>query len=165
MRTLQILLNPLPPPSPPPPPPSLHPRGKLRTRSGSGPIGLVTLLAANAAGCAPIVITDLFESRLKFAQNLVPRVKTVQIQRGQSEEDIAATVKEAAGLAFKVALECTGVESSIRAAIYVGPSSDSRYEKTYPSPIVRQVWRYGLCHRRRTVRNQGGSSPLILRLR
>ena len=87
--------------------------------SGAGPIGLVTLLAANAAGCTPIVITDLFESRLAFAQSLVPRVHTVQIERGQSASDITKMVKGKVGLSFKVALECTGVESSISIAIYV----------------------------------------------
>lgn len=87
--------------------------------SGAGPIGLVTLLATRAAGCCPIVITDLFESRLKFAQSLVPSTKTVQITREQTDEQIAQKVKEEAGLAFNIALECTGVETSIRAAIYV----------------------------------------------
>ncbi|KAM0713598.1 hypothetical protein Q7P37_010560 [Cladosporium fusiforme] len=40
---------------------------------GAGPIGLVSLLAAHAAGAAPIVITDLDESRLEMAKRLVPR--------------------------------------------------------------------------------------------
>ncbi|CAD6579891.1 MAG: hypothetical protein TREMPRED_002603 [Tremellales sp. Tagirdzhanova-0007] len=109
---------------------------------GAGPIGLITLLAANAAGCTPIVITDLFESRLAFAKTLVPRVHTVQIQRGQSESDTAKMVKEKVDMSFKVALECTGVESSICIAIYsvqlggkvfvigVGPS-----EIKYPKAI------------------------------
>lgn len=85
---------------------------------GAGPIGLVTLLACHAAGCFPIVITDLFESRLEFARKLVPTVKTVTIAKGQSSEDVAAEIKAAAGGPLRVALDCTGVESSIRAAIY-----------------------------------------------
>ncbi len=87
----------------------------------------MTLLAANAAGCTPIVITDLFQSRLDFAKSLVPRVQTVQIQRGESDEEIAKKVKETAGMTLKVALECTGVESSIRAAIYVGHLAKSAW--------------------------------------
>jgi L-iditol 2-dehydrogenase len=86
---------------------------------GAGPIGLVTLLAARAAGCAPIVITDLFESRLEFAKRLVPNVRTVCIQKDWSQEETAAQIKRAAGGELKLALECTGVESSIRAAIFV----------------------------------------------
>lgn len=34
-------------------------------------------------------------------------------------EEIALKVKKAAGMDVKVAMECTGVESSIRAAIFV----------------------------------------------
>lgn len=37
---------------------------------GAGPIGLVSLLAAHAAGAAPIVITDLDEARLEMARSV-----------------------------------------------------------------------------------------------
>lgn len=87
--------------------------------SGAGPIGLITLLAARAAGCEPIVITDLFASRLEFAKKLVPGVRTVVVARGQSEEQIAESIIAAAGgMKVKCAMECTGVESSVRAAIF-----------------------------------------------
>lgn len=89
------------------------------SRSGAGPIGLVTLLAARAAGCAPIVITDLFQSRLDFAKKLVPNVQTVCIYRSWSEHEVAAKIREAAGGEIGLAVECTGVESSIRASIFV----------------------------------------------
>jgi L-iditol 2-dehydrogenase len=89
--------------------------------SGAGPIGLVTLLAARAAGCEPIVITDLFPSRLEFAKKLVPGVRTVVVDMKDTPEEIAGKVKAAAGMEVRVAMECTGVESSIRAAIFVSP--------------------------------------------
>lgn len=86
---------------------------------GAGPIGLITLLCCAAAGAEPLVITDIDESRLKFAKSLVPRVRTYHVQRGTSTED---TAKELVSLASNiqpaVAMECTGVESSIAAAIY-----------------------------------------------
>ncbi|KAL6236376.1 hypothetical protein BDW75DRAFT_239327 [Aspergillus navahoensis] len=63
---------------------------------GAGPIGSVTLLAANAAGAAPIVITDIDENRLVKAKELVPR------ELGQEAKLV----------------ECTGVESSVHAGIY-----------------------------------------------
>jgi L-iditol 2-dehydrogenase len=50
--------------------------------SGAGPIGLVSLLSARAAGAEPIVITDLFQSRLDFAKKLVPGVRTILIGKG-----------------------------------------------------------------------------------
>ena len=46
---------------------------------GAGPIGIVTLLATNAAGANPIIITDLDENRLETARKLVPRTQTVKI--------------------------------------------------------------------------------------
>jgi len=85
---------------------------------GAGPIGLVSLLAARAAGAEPIVITDLFQSRLDFAKKLVPGVRTVLISRNSTAKESAQKIKEAAGLPLAVALECTGVESSVHSAIY-----------------------------------------------
>lgn len=89
------------------------------TFSGAGPIGLVTLLAAHAAGCTPIAITDLVASRLEFAKTLVPTVRTILLERADSPERNSEKIKAELGLQPRVALECTGFESSIRAAIYV----------------------------------------------
>ena len=86
---------------------------------GAGPIGIVTLLAANAAGAAPIAITDIDENRLKFAKNLVPRVRTVQVDPKKDAKEVASDIKEALGQEPGLAMECTGVESSIHSAIYV----------------------------------------------
>jgi len=93
--------------------------GNPLTTSGAGPIGLVTALAAHAAGCTPIVLTDLVQSRLEFAKTLLPNIRTVQISKGQSPEEVAGMIKTAAGGMVNVALECTGFESSIRTAIFV----------------------------------------------
>ncbi|KAL8293151.1 hypothetical protein RQP46_000845 [Phenoliferia psychrophenolica] len=88
--------------------------------AGAGPIGLVSLLAAHAAGATPIVLTDLSEHRLNFAKTLVPSVRTVLIERSWTPQEIAQKIKEAAGLlgGLSCALECTGVESSVQAAVY-----------------------------------------------
>ncbi|KAF9530424.1 chaperonin 10-like protein [Crepidotus variabilis] len=85
---------------------------------GAGPIGLVTLLSARAAGAEPIVITDLFQSRLDFAKQLVPGVRTVLISRNKNPKEQSEIIKKTAGTPLTVALECTGVESSIHTAIY-----------------------------------------------
>ena len=55
---------------------------------GAGPIGLVTLLCCSAAGAEPIVITDIDEGRLKFAKDLVPRVRTYKVERGVSLDQV-----------------------------------------------------------------------------
>ncbi|OXC63982.1 hypothetical protein AYX13_06434 [Cryptococcus neoformans] len=106
---------------------------------GAGPIGLVTFLAAHATGCTPIVITDLFPSRLEFAKKLLPTVKTVQIEKTAKPEEVAKQIKDAGGMQLSLAVDCTGMESSIRSAIFsvkfggkvfvigVGPS-----EQSYP---------------------------------
>ncbi|KAJ7832930.1 chaperonin 10-like protein [Mycena leptocephala] len=85
---------------------------------GAGPIGLISMLSARAAGAEPIVITDLFQSRLDFAKKLVPGVRTVLIKRGTTPKEQAQEIKEAAGGALKLALECTGVESSVHTAVH-----------------------------------------------
>lgn len=85
---------------------------------GAGPIGIITLLAANAAGAAPIVITDLDENRLDMAKRLIPRVRTVKVEKGKTPEVMAEDVKAALGQEAKLVMECTGVESSIHTAIY-----------------------------------------------
>lgn len=86
--------------------------------AGAGPIGLVTLLAARAAGAEPIAISDLSQTRLDFAKKLVPGVRTILIERGLDAQAQAAKVEEALGDKAAVVLECTGVESSIWTSIY-----------------------------------------------
>ncbi|KAI1610025.1 L-iditol 2-dehydrogenase [Exophiala viscosa] len=86
---------------------------------GAGPIGLVTLLCCQAAGACPIVITDIDEGRLKFAKSLVPRVSTFKIPMGKSPEECAEGIIESmGGIKPRVAMECTGVESSVASAIW-----------------------------------------------
>ncbi|KAI0058746.1 GroES-like protein [Artomyces pyxidatus] len=90
---------------------------------GAGPIGLVTLLCARAAGAEPIVITDIDQGRLEFAKTLVAgkpgTLATYLVERGHTEQEIAEGIKMGlGGLEPDVALECTGVESSIAAAIH-----------------------------------------------
>lgn len=86
---------------------------------GAGPIGLITLLCAAAAGAEPIVVTDIDEGRLSFAKELVPRVRTFKVERGVGVEESGQRIIElAGGVQPAIALECTGVESSINAAIH-----------------------------------------------
>ncbi|KAL5362847.1 chaperonin 10-like protein [Aspergillus floccosus] len=95
--------------------------------TGAGPIGLITLLSARAAGATPIVITDIDEGRLAFAKSLVPDVRTYKVQTNLSAEQNAEGIinvfndGQGAGpdaLRPKLALECTGVESSVASAIW-----------------------------------------------
>ena len=92
---------------------------------GAGPIGLTTLLAANAAGAEPIVITDLSADRLSKAKEIVPRVRTVLVEKGHDAKQVAANIVEKLGQQAKLVIECTGVESSISSGIYVSGKQSS----------------------------------------
>ena len=66
-----------------------------------------------------MVITDLVQSRLDVAKKLIPSVKTVLLDKGSTDHEAAEKIKQAAGMDLKVAMECTGFESSVRGAIFV----------------------------------------------
>ncbi|KZV67753.1 GroES-like protein [Peniophora sp. CONT] len=90
---------------------------------GAGPIGLASLLCAKASGAEPILITDIDQGRLDFAKSLVANkpgtLNTLLIQRGRTVEELGADMVSAlGGLEPDLALECTGMESSIGAAIH-----------------------------------------------
>ncbi|PSK53752.1 hypothetical protein B9Z65_7558 [Elsinoe australis] len=85
---------------------------------GAGPIGLVTLACVKAAGAYPIVITDIDQGRLDFAKEFCPGVKTMLVERGLTAEGFAEKVISLGeGNEPAIAMECTGVESSIAGAI------------------------------------------------
>ena len=86
---------------------------------GAGPIGLMSMLCCESAGASPLVITDIDEKRLQFARELCPRVKTHLVTREQTPEMLAEAVEKLTeGERPQVALECTGVSSSISGAIH-----------------------------------------------
>lgn len=85
---------------------------------GAGPIGLITLLCCQAAGACPLVITDIDEGRLAFAKSLVPSVITYKVERMSAEQSAEKIVEAFGGIEPAIALECTGVESSVSAAIW-----------------------------------------------
>ena len=85
---------------------------------GAGPIGLMTLLCCAAAGAEPLVVTDIDEGRLNFAKEIVHRARTYKIEKGKTSEQCGNGIKELAGTMINVAMECTGVESSVANAIY-----------------------------------------------
>ncbi|QPG96080.1 L-arabinitol 4-dehydrogenase [Epichloe festucae Fl1] len=85
---------------------------------GAGPIGLISLLCCAAGGASPLVITDISESRLAFAKELCPRVVTHKIEGASPEDTAKAIVASFGGVEPALTMECTGVESSINAAIW-----------------------------------------------
>ncbi|KAJ4292659.1 L-arabinitol 4-dehydrogenase [Kalmusia sp. IMI 367209] len=84
---------------------------------GAGPIGLVTALCCRAAGAAPLLITDIDQGRLDFAKSIIPNILTHKVEFSHTPDDFRSKVVSLMGIEPAVAMECTGVESSINGAI------------------------------------------------
>ncbi|KAJ5621529.1 L-arabinitol 4-dehydrogenase [Penicillium herquei] len=85
---------------------------------GAGPIGLITLHVCKAAGAYPVVISDIDESRLAFAKTIMSQVVTHKVTRDETPEQFAEAVTKSLGdVEIALALECTGVQSSVCNAI------------------------------------------------
>ncbi len=55
-----------------------------------------------------------------MAKYLVLRVRTVLVDRSLGPKEVAAEIKKSLTREAKLVFECTGVESSVQASIYVG---------------------------------------------
>lgn len=108
--------------------------GRAALVCGAGPIGLLALRVAAASGAWPLVVTDLEEGRLRFAEGYVPGVRAYRVDREKDARGNAEAIRrlflegrEADGLsedereylAPDTVLECTGVESSVCTAAFV----------------------------------------------
>lgn len=78
--------------------------GDLAVVIGAGPIGLVTVLAALAAGCSRVIVSDVHEPKLELARKLGP-VLPVNV-RSRSLVDVVR--RESDGWGADVVLECSG---------------------------------------------------------
>lgn len=80
-------------------------------------IELMTLLCCVAAETKPIIITNIDQTRLNVAKKICSRVKTYKIQPDVSMEQAGKEMSDLAGGHLATALECSGQESSINAAV------------------------------------------------
>ena len=73
--------------------------------TGAGPIGIMAAAIAFRAGASHVVLTDVQDWRLEFAQTIVPKVRTVNV----TQEDLRTVMKEL-GMreGFDVGLEMSG---------------------------------------------------------
>jgi len=81
--------------------------------TGAGPIGLMNLLAARAAGATNVVISDMVESRLEVAAQ-IGATRTV---RGGANELREAARELTNGLGADVGIECAGHPLALSAVI------------------------------------------------
>ncbi|KAK9181716.1 hypothetical protein WN944_024855 [Citrus x changshan-huyou] len=86
---------------------------------GSGPIGLVTLLAARAFGAPRIVITDVDVQRLFIARNLGAdeTVKSQQISRLIDVDTEVGKIQNAMGSDIDVSFDCVGFDKTMSTAL------------------------------------------------
>jgi len=82
--------------------------GDIAVVMGAGPIGLVTVLAALAAGCARVVVSDVDDDKLALAAKLGP-VVTVNVRTHDLAEAVRA---ETDGWGADIVFECSGSEKA-----------------------------------------------------
>lgn len=87
--------------------------GDVAVVIGAGPIGLVTTMAALAAGCSRIIVSDLFQPKLDLAAKLGP-VSTVRAGKGNDLHERVLELTD--GWGADLVFECSG---SARAAAEV----------------------------------------------
>lgn len=78
--------------------------GHVAVVIGAGPIGLVTVLAALAAGSAHVIVADVDDNKLAIAASL-GAVTVVNVRAGSLEETVRAVT---AGWGADVVYECSG---------------------------------------------------------
>ncbi len=81
--------------------------------TGAGPIGILTLLAARAAGAAQLFVSDINDARLKFAKSILPDVVTINPKR-DNPGDVVRSLSEG-NVGCDVAIECVGNEQALKA--------------------------------------------------
>ncbi|KAI8648282.1 hypothetical protein NCS55_01497400 [Fusarium keratoplasticum] len=104
---------------------------------GAGAVGLLTAVAAQAAGAVNIVVADIDKGRLSFAKEhgFASNTYLVEPKRSESVEaamDVAKATAQAIGnlewpngrlvSKLNVVFECTGVASCVQASIYAARS-------------------------------------------
>ena len=78
--------------------------GDVAMVSGAGPIGLVTALAALAAGCAQVFITDFDDTKLALAGNLSSAITALNAKA----DPLAQILKATENWGVEVVFECSG---------------------------------------------------------
>ena len=83
--------------------------------TGAGPIGLLTLLAARAAGAVQLFVSDPNVTRLAIAKDIIPDVVPIN----PKEQNVGAVVRGVTegNVGVDVAVECVGNTSALQACV------------------------------------------------
>lgn len=79
--------------------------GDVALVQGAGPIGLVTALAAIAAGCAKVFLTDVDDTKLEIGASLSRAITTINITRTDATAEI---LRQTEGWGVECVFECSG---------------------------------------------------------
>ncbi len=80
--------------------------------TGAGPIGILTAMAARAAGASKIFLSDLNETRLKLAREKLGDIRTIN-PRNETVGDVVRAETEG-NVGCDVAIECVGNEHALK---------------------------------------------------
>ncbi|HRO10810.1 2,3-butanediol dehydrogenase [Amaricoccus sp.] len=122
--------------------------------TGAGPIGILALLTARAFGATRLFVSDVNDTRLKLAAEVVPGVVTINAAR----EDVGAVVRAGTqgGVGCDVALECVGNERALQSCLdairkqgvivqtglHPGKGSVDFFQLTFKDAEIRGSWCY-----------------------
>lgn len=128
--------------------------GKSVLVTGAGPIGILTLLAARAFGATTLFVSDLNDTRLEIARQILPGVVILNPER----DDIGARIRAATegGVGCDVALECVGNEKAlascldavrkqgviVQVGLHPGNSGLDWFNVTFKDVDLRGSWAY-----------------------
>ncbi|XP_033118858.1 sorbitol dehydrogenase-like [Anneissia japonica] len=91
---------------------------------GAGPVGLLTMMTAKAMGADIVAITDIDDHRLSVAKSLGAD-HILKVPMSVEEKQFALQIQSVMGCAPDVTLECSGVDSSLRLALYASQEGGS----------------------------------------
>jgi len=83
--------------------------------TGAGPIGVLTLMAARAAGAVRLFVSDPNETRLALVRGLLPDVVTLNPTKTGIGDAVRAATE--GGVGCDVAIECVGNEHALKACL------------------------------------------------
>jgi (R,R)-butanediol dehydrogenase/meso-butanediol dehydrogenase/diacetyl reductase len=83
--------------------------------TGAGPIGLLTLLSARAAGAVQLFVSDPNKTRLEIARKIIPDVVAINPTEASVGDVIRAATE--GGVGCDVALECVGNTLALQACV------------------------------------------------
>ena len=122
--------------------------------TGAGPIGILTAMAARAAGATQLFISDLNDTRLSLAREILGEVRTIN-PRQEKVGDVLRAATEG-GVGCDVAIECVGNEHALKncvdavrkqgvvvqTGLHPGESPLGWFDVTFKDIDIRGAWAY-----------------------